>query len=133
MIFLTIAWEYIKKNLLKSIGVLVVVTLVGLLVRHYLKYQKMKEDIVIMTETINKQDSIIVVREERILNDSTLHADQVKEFQLLIVEMRTKGKDKDKKISELDKLVLDMAKGLKCVRYTLFGSKYKIVDCPEKD
>lgn len=133
MIFLTIAWEFIKKNLLKSIGILVVVTLVGLLVRHYLKYQKMKEDIVIMTETINKQYSIIIDQNNRIFNDSTIHADQVKEFQLLIVEMRAKSKDKDKKISELDKLVLDMAKGLKCVRYTLFGSRYKIVDCPDKE
>jgi esterase/lipase len=130
MIFLKIAWEYIKKNLLKSIGVLVTVILVGILVRHYLKYQRMKEDIIFMSAEITKQDSIIVLRDSRIITDSTIHADQVKEFQLLIVEMRAKSKDKDKKISELDKLVLDMAKGLKCVRYTLFGSKYKIVDCP---
>lgn len=129
MIIANIIWGYLKKNIMTSIGILVSVIVIGLVVRHYFQFKKMKENIVFMSAEIDRQDSIIVARDNRIIVDSTLHADIVKDLQVVVLDMRTKNNAQAKEIVEKDLLILDMAKGLKCVRPSLFRKKYKIVDC----
>jgi hypothetical protein len=133
MIVANIIWGYFKKNIMTSIGILVSVVIIGLAVRHYFQFKKMKEDIVFMAGEINRQDSIIVVRDNRIIVDSTLHAGIIKDLQVVVLDMRTKNSAQAKEIVEKDLLILDMAKGLKCVRPSLFKKSYKIVDCNREE
>ncbi len=125
-IFSGLGW--LLQSIIEYWKVWAIVAAVGYIFLLNIKVRNLSSDNKTLSDTVFRQDSVIVATRSKYMVDSiNLNLREVS-MQNTVAQLHAKKKDLERKISEKDQLIKDLADGIKCKN--IFG---KIVNCKKKD
>ena len=119
---------WLLQSIIEYWKVWVVVGAVAYLVLLNIRVRNLDSENKILTDTVFKQDSTIVSVRSKYMVDSVNLGLREISMQNTVAQLNTKNKDLERKLTEKDQLIKDLADGIKCKN--IFG---KIVNCKKSE
>ena len=111
--------------IIKNWKVVIVLIGLGYVVLLKVNNNSLKSENLYLSDTVFKQDSLIVVQKSKLYQDSVVYVSQIQDLQLLLKETVDNNKKLIKEKQDLTNVIL----GNKCLKSGLFGKKINITDC----
>jgi cell division protein FtsL len=116
--------SWVVQNIIEHWKVFVVVAVTGYLLLLNFKVRNLNAEVAKLSDTVFKQDSIIVTVRSKYMVDSVNLVLREISIQNTLAQVSDKNKELEQKIANKDQLIKDLADGVKCKN--IFG---RIVNC----